>query len=557
MEHGGDGNSLKNLCVSPRSLQCYLPTSSRSAKVFGPAIQPQRRDRRRERPKNKILCAYRVSAVPSGRLFGCGFATLCLCVSFRLFLLFTILSAPFVGRAEILWNDPGERTIHDSGLGEDLLHGGIKRDDTASDTLYFKFHLDPLSDVSTEEYYAGFQLFEGNTNRLAVGNAPAAWAYSAFYTAETGPSNTVTGDFDLHSSRPELAGAGSFKEYELPRRGNDRTIVFKVQYVPGDDDRVTVWLSPDLARGANADNQPTNLTTTFRANASFDQIHLRHVGGGNGWVFSDMAVATSFHDFVVPRFWQTWWFLTLAALGILAAVIASVRGVEQKKFQRQLQLAGQERALQRERARIAQDLHDELGSSLTRISLLCGLAKADAQQPGQVEAHVKKIAEASNDTVRALEEIVWAVRPGSDTLQSLVDYLAHFANELFDGQTTRCRLDLPETLPARTLPPDLRHNIFLVVKEALTNVLKHADAKEVRVQVKISGATLEITVQDDGRGVDSAKSPAPGSGQGLGNMQRRANALGGELSVENNPGSGTRVRLTVNLSTARTPPPPA
>src|SRR4029078_4766628 len=102
-------------------------------------------------------------------------------------------------------------------------------------------------------------------------------------------------------------------------------------------------------------------------------------------------------------------------------------------------------------------------------------------------------------SVRGLEEIVWALMPGRDSLQSLVEYIAHFANELFDGDTARCRLDLPHDLAARPLPPEMRHNIFLVVKEALANALKHAGAREVRVQAKTSANTLEIMVQDNGR----------------------------------------------------------
>ena len=169
------------------------------------------------------------------------------------------------------------------------------------------------------------------------------------------------------------------------------------------------------------------------------------------------------------------------AVVLLVGVGATVRIMEKRKFQLQLQRAEQESALERERARIAQDLHDDLGSSLTRLSLLSGLIKADKDNPEQVEAHAGKLAQSADQTVRALEEIVWAVRPGSDTLQSLVEYIAHFANELFEGNATRCRLDLPHDLPARPLPPDVRHNIFLIVKEALTNALKHAGAGEVRV----------------------------------------------------------------------------
>ncbi len=169
----------------------------------------------------------------------------------------------------------------------------------------------------------------------------------------------------------------------------------------------------------------------------------------------------------------------------------TVRIVEKRKHQRRLKLLEQERALEHERARIAQDLHDDLGSSLTRISLLSDLARADKDNPVQVEAHAKKISQSAGQTVRALEEIVWALRPGSDSLQSLVEYIAHFANELFEGDSARCRLDLPQDLPTRSLPPEMRHNIFLVVKEALTNALKHAHAREVRVQAKASREALE------------------------------------------------------------------
>ncbi len=449
--------------------------------------------------------------------------------------------------AAILWSDAGARVIHNTGDGVDILGGAVKRGDTASDALYFKFQVDPLSDAANEEYFAVFQLFEGNEPHLGIGNAPEAWGYSANNAAETGPENKLPGEFNLKSSQPEAVGLGVFRPYELPSHNRVRTIIFKVQFLPGGDDLVTVWLSPDITRGATDENQLETLTTKFKANATFDQIRLRHNGGGNGWIFSNMAIATSFGDFVVVRFWQTWWFLGLAAGAILAGVILSVRIVERRKYQRRLQLAEQERALERERARIAQDLHDDLGSSLARISLLSGLASADAQNPRELATHVAKIAQSADETVRALEEIVWAVRPGSDTLQSLVEYIAHFATELFEGNVTRCRLDLPHDLPAHPLPPEVRHNLFLIVKEALTNVLKHSEAREVRVQAKADADKLEILVQDDGRGFTPASAAALEKGNGLGNMQRRAAALGGVWTVTSRPGQGTTVRLTVNF----------
>ena len=451
-------------------------------------------------------------------------------------------------RAAILWSDPGPTLVHENGAGTDILRSAVKRDNTSSDTLYFKFHVDPLSDVSSELYSAGFQLFEGNVERLGVGNSMKAWAYSAFNTDETGTNNQVPGDMDLRSASPESYHPGSFLDYELPRRGLGRTIVFKVQYVTGGDDLVTVWVHPNLVSGATEASQPESLTTHFKANASFDQIHLRHEGGGDGWTFGDMAIATSFNDFIVPHFWERRWFIALVVFFLLIWTATTIRLVERRRFQHQLQRATQERALERERARIAQDLHDDLGSSLTRISLLSSLLQADKDEPDQVALHAGKLSEAADQTVRALEEIVWAVRPGSDSLQSLVEYIAHFANEAFEDNPTRCRLDLPHDLPTKPLPPDVRHNIFLIVKEALTNALRHAGAKEVHVQAKVSENSLEILVQDDGRGFEPSMPPTEGKRHGLGNMRRRAETIGGTLELQSTPGKGTTVRLAVNLA---------
>ena len=187
-------------------------------------------------------------------------------------------------RATILWSDPGSRVIHATPDGTDIFGGKVKRDDKASDALYFKFRVDPLSDPADEPYYALFQLVESNQMRLGVGNAWEAWGYSAAYTSETGPSNKPpneltygdAGEYNLQSSHPAAAGMGKFFPYELPSHDHPRTIVFKVQYIPGGDDLVTVWLDPNLTHGATAENQPDNLTTKFKAKATFDEIRLRH-----------------------------------------------------------------------------------------------------------------------------------------------------------------------------------------------------------------------------------------------------------------------------------------
>ncbi len=205
-----------------------------------------------------------------------------------------------VGRGAVLWSDPGPTLAWQTGDGSDILGGAVKEDDSSTNTLYFKFHIDPLSDASTEEYFAAFELYEGGEERLGVGNALKAWAYSAFKMMVSG--DAVVSDYvNLRSSRPELSGAVTgpkFLPYELPHRGLENTIVFKVQYVAGGDDQITIWLNPDLGPGASEASQPENLITRLSADASFDEIRLRHGGGGSGWIFSEMEVATSFADFV-------------------------------------------------------------------------------------------------------------------------------------------------------------------------------------------------------------------------------------------------------------------
>ena len=212
-------------------------------------------------------------------------------------ILLMALGGAGTSRAVVLWRDLGATLVYQSGVGSDILGGAVKRDDSATDALYFKFHVDPLSDTSTEEYFAAFELYERGEERLGLGNALKAWAYSAFTAEGPGDSTKDAPYIDLHSSRPEASEHGTYY-YENPHRGLECTIIFKIQYKAGEPAEVTVWLNPDLGPGANEIAQPDSLITRFATRATFDEIHLRHGGGGGGWTFSEMEIATSFGDFV-------------------------------------------------------------------------------------------------------------------------------------------------------------------------------------------------------------------------------------------------------------------
>ncbi len=180
-------------------------------------------------------------------------------------------------QGEILWSRPEVTLVHESLPEESLPLGKIKPKDSSSfDTMYFKFEVDPLSDGFTEtsaRYLAGLVFFSAGREHLGIGNAWKARGYSAFNTTDKGPGNDAEGEFDLSSSYSEDS-----KDFEYVRRGTPRTIVFKVQYVPGEPAQITAWLNPDLSLGATEASQSSKIQVKFRADATFDEIRLRHRG---------------------------------------------------------------------------------------------------------------------------------------------------------------------------------------------------------------------------------------------------------------------------------------
>lgn len=244
---------------------------------------------------------------------------------------------------------------------------------------------------------------------------------------------------------------------------------------------------------------------------------------------------------VAPFFWQTWWFRLAVVAAFTLSVIAIVRYVSFRRLHAQLRLLEQQAALQRERARIAKDIHDDLGANLTQIAFLGELAHQDRSEPSLVGERIGKISATARQAVKSLDEIVWAVNPRNDTLSHLLDYAGQFAVDYLQTIGLRCRLDFPAEIPARELSTDLRHNLFLVIKEALHNIFKHANATEVWLRAVANETALEILIEDNGRGFTRA--PDDALADGLRNMNQRMADIGGDFRVESRPGEGTKVVL--------------
>jgi signal transduction histidine kinase len=248
---------------------------------------------------------------------------------------------------------------------------------------------------------------------------------------------------------------------------------------------------------------------------------------------------------VLPPFWQTWQFISLTSLCLLGLMVYSVHYVSTQKLYRQLESLRQHEAVEKERARIARDLHDQLGANLTQVALLGELAETDKDLPVEVEAHAKQISQTARDTTHALDEIVWTVNPSNDTLDGLISYVCKYAQEYFALAGLRYRLEVPPELPATPISPELRHNVFLAAKESVNNVVKHAHATSAWLRLRLEQNRFILEIEDNGRGV--GPKDADKGRNGLRNMRKRMQDIGGDFELGPGAEAGTKIRLSAPL----------
>jgi signal transduction histidine kinase len=203
------------------------------------------------------------------------------------------------------------------------------------------------------------------------------------------------------------------------------------------------------------------------------------------------------------------------------------------------------RALEQERARIAKDLHDDLGANLTQIVFLSERVEVARHDGQEVTRWFDLIPATARRTIQSLDEIVWAIDPRHDSLESLANYLSQFAQEHLTLARMRFVLDVPLVLPSMPLSAEVRHNLLLTTREALQNAVTHAAATEVHLTLKLNEAGVSIAIEDNGKGFEPDSIPA--NGNGLPNMRRRLQDISGRLEINSRPGHGTKVILFVPL----------
>ncbi len=301
----------------------------------------------------------------------------------------------------------------------------------------------------------------------------------------------------------------------------------------------TRWIDAGTARTANFNYLPPG------------RYSFQVIACNNDGVWNDTGASLPFS--VLPFFWQTLWFRLLASAAVLAAGCGLVWFDTHRRMRRKLERLERKRAVELERARIASDIHDDLGAHLTRISMLTESARGDLDDAERTAADLKQIHDTAHELTRAMDEIVWAVNPRHDTLEGLASYLEKFAQVLLAAAGIRCRLDIPMEFPPWCLTADVRHNLFLAFKEALHNVVKHSAATEASIRLTAGTNSFELVITDNGRGFTPGTVPErpPGdsarlsAGNGLENLTRRLSELHGYCHIQSAPGRGTTVTFTV------------
>jgi signal transduction histidine kinase len=235
---------------------------------------------------------------------------------------------------------------------------------------------------------------------------------------------------------------------------------------------------------------------------------------------------------VLPPFWRTWWFLSMVVL----AAAATAYSLHRQRIARIVELS-------RVRARIATDLHDDLGANLTRIAILSEVAKKRMNgDRGDGEDKLSAIATIARESVSSMSDIVWAISPDRDALQEVVRKMRHCAEEALEGREIGVSFDVPDPSQSASLDISIRRDVYLIFKEAINNAARHSRCTSLKVRFRASRHELRLEVADDGIGFDVT---AGSDGTGVASMRRRATRLGATLEIVSKPGGGTHLTLVM------------
>jgi signal transduction histidine kinase/streptogramin lyase len=294
-----------------------------------------------------------------------------------------------------------------------------------------------------------------------------------------------------------------------------------------------------LLEGSGNENwsEPSNNSTFNFINLSPGNYTLKMRSEFPEAIYPSQTINYSFT--ILSPWWHTWWFSAGVSAAISGLLFLAVRFYYRRKLEREKIISEKQQAIEKERTRIATDMHDDLGAGLSRIKFLSETIGIKKQSHLPFEEDISKIREYSHEMIDKMGEIVWALNEKNDSLSDLLSYTRSYTMEYLSQSGLRCSIDSPELFPGAFVTGEFRRNIFLSVKEILHNIVKHAQANEVTISIQ-TDPRLCISIKDDGIGFDQAKT-RPYS-NGLINIKKRMADIGGIMEIENR--NGTMIKLT-------------
>ena len=223
-----------------------------------------------------------------------------------------------------------------------------------------------------------------------------------------------------------------------------------------------------------------------------------------------------------------------------------IRKTQEARNRNLIRALEQRNAIDRERLRISRDMHDEIGSSLTQISILSEIVKKQQDDPDKMMKSIEQISGISGTVVDEMSEIIWAMNPKNDNLASFAAYLRQHTSEYLVSAGIDSFFQFPEDCPPVPMTSEQNRNIYLAVKEAIHNAVKHSEAQLVNISLSYSNDFLSITIEDNGKGFSPEKPDRIGNG--LTTMRKRIENLGGSYFIDSTLGKGTRVDFSMSLT---------
>lgn len=390
-----------------------------------------------------------------------------------------------------------------------------------------------VSDSGKNSELLGINLLNDGAMRMGVLKYPSSSASvsaSAFFTSGPGANLSVDGSTTY-------------------------LIVAKYEWVAGaSNDVVTLWVNPaSLGAGEPAGNRISTgsggdgggsagrFTLCRGPNINIDEVRI-----GQTWAEVTPTIKP-------PRHWMATAVVLLCGLVMAGFWITLLRRKVRERTDalvariQEHQKSEHQRLMEQERARIARDLHDELGADITEIGMLATRIQGGAAGGEETRQCLQQVADKSRQMVATLEEIVWAMNPQHDSLAALVSYFSFFADRFLGLASIRLKIEVSGNAAGTAVESHVRHQLFLVFKEAMANLVRHSGASEARLAIRVENRELRVEVADNGRGFREPD-PASGSHEGVANMRKRMEKLGGGFEIIGEEGRGTTVKLSVPLN---------